>query len=182
VLLDQDSRRQRLRGVIVEHRHRALHDDRSGIELAGDQMHGGAADLHAVGDGLPLRLEAGKRRQQRRMDVEDRIRKRVEERRADDAHITGQAHQTDIACAQLARQRLVVVDPGRPAAMADADRLDPRRARALERAGAFDIRDHDGNRRVEASVCDRVDERLQVAAAPGDEHAETAINGVGGHF
>ena len=49
-----------------------LHDDRAGIELAGDEVHGRAGDLHAVRERLVLRIDAGERRQQRRMDVEDR--------------------------------------------------------------------------------------------------------------
>src|SRR5688572_25510378 len=66
--------------------------------------------------------------------------------------------------------------------MADVQRLDPRRAPPFQPARVFDVRDDDGNRRIESPVADRVDERLQVAAATGDENAQPAINGVGGHF
>ena len=81
MLLDQDARRQRLDGVVVQHRHRRLQHDRPGVEIRVHQMHRRAGDAHAVLERLALRVEAGKRRQQRRMDVEDAIGKGVEQRR-----------------------------------------------------------------------------------------------------
>ena len=44
----EDARRQQVGGIVFFHRHRRLHDDRSGVELAGDEVHGGAGDLDAV--------------------------------------------------------------------------------------------------------------------------------------
>ena len=51
-------------------------------------------------------------------------------------------------------------------------RLDACRARALEPAGIGAIRDDDGYPRRESSFVDRVDERLKIAAATRDEHAD----------
>ena len=73
-----------------------------------DEVHGGAGDAHAVLERLPLRVEAGKRRQQRRMDVEDAVRKRVEQRRADEAHEAGETDELDAARAQQLGQRAIV--------------------------------------------------------------------------
>jgi hypothetical protein len=66
--------------------------------------------------------------------------------------------------------------------MVDADRLDARRARPLHSAGVLAIRDDHRDARVEPPRGNGVDQRLQVAAAPRDEHPETAVNGVGSHF
>ena len=50
----------------------ACSDDRPGVELLGDEVHRAARHLHAVRQRLPLRVDARERRQQRRVDVEDR--------------------------------------------------------------------------------------------------------------
>ena len=50
--------------------------------------------------------------------------------------------------------------------------LDAGQARAIEPAGPGHVRDHDGNRRVEAAVRNGVDERLEIAAAAGNQNAE----------
>ena len=125
----------------------ALHDDRPAVELRGDEVHRHAADLDAVLDRLTLRVEAGERGQQRRVDVQDGVAESVEERRADQAHEAGEADETDVARAQLAHERPIVVVAGRPA-VRDRCRVSrcPRAARARgppRRA----IRDHDGDRR-----------------------------------
>ena len=65
---------ERVDRVVLEHRHRRLQDDRTVVELACHEVHGRAGDADAVLERLPLRVEAGKRRQQRRMDVEDAMR------------------------------------------------------------------------------------------------------------
>ena len=59
--------------------------------------------------------------------------------------------------------------------MIEYQRLDARLTRALEPAGVVLIRDDDRNRRVEPPLADRVDQRLQVAAAPRDQYAEPAV-------
>jgi hypothetical protein len=83
VFLDQDPRRQRVDRVIVVDRHGGLQHDRSAIEFERHQVHGCAGDFHAVRERLLLRIGAGKGRQQRGMDVEDRVGEGVDERRAD---------------------------------------------------------------------------------------------------
>ena len=82
MLFDEDARRQRLGGVTRLDRDRRLHDDRAGIELGRHEMDGDAGDVDAVFERLPLRVDARKRRQQRGVNVEDRVRKRVAERPA----------------------------------------------------------------------------------------------------
>ena len=50
----------------------------------------------------------------------------------------------------------------------------PAPPRAVEPAGIGAVGDDDGDARVERTALDRVDERLEVAAAPGNEHADAA--------
>ena len=78
MLLDEDARRQRRHVVAVEHRHRRLRDDRPGVAALVDEVHGAAGDARAVVERLLLRVDAGKRGQQRRVDVDHALRKRRE--------------------------------------------------------------------------------------------------------
>ena len=91
---------------------------------------------HAVLERLPLRVEAGKRRQQRRVDVQDAIGKRVEQRRADQTHEAGEADEIDVPrlAAAAASAAIVGVAIGVVARVqVDASRC-RRRARAAGRA------------------------------------------------
>ena len=57
----EDARGERLLGVAREHRHRLLGHDRPGVEALVDEVHGGAAHLHAVLERLALRVQARER-------------------------------------------------------------------------------------------------------------------------
>ena len=58
MLLDQDSRRQRLDRIVVEHRDGCLKDDGPRVKLSVDEVDGRAANAHAVFERLPLRIES----------------------------------------------------------------------------------------------------------------------------
>jgi len=89
----EDSCRQRVGGIAGQDRHFALQHHGAGIEFLVHEMNSGAADGRMVVQGLLLRVKAGVFRQQRRMDVEDSLWKRVDEHRAQQAHEAGQADQ-----------------------------------------------------------------------------------------
>ena len=108
VFFDEDPGRQRLDGVVIEYQHGRLLDDRSPIELAGHEMNGNAGDAYAVFDRLPLRFETREGRQERRMDVQNPLRKRVEEGRAYDTHETGEANQIDRVRPEHVDERAIV--------------------------------------------------------------------------
>ena len=57
----------------------SLQHDRTGIEVLVHEMNSGAALGRAVVQGLLLRVQAGVFRQQRRVDIQDAVRKRVDE-------------------------------------------------------------------------------------------------------
>ena len=98
LMLDlEDPRREGLGGIVLQHRHRLLKHDRAGIEVLVHKMNSGAALGGAVVQGLLLRVQAGIFRQQRRVNVEDAIRKRVDEHRAQQAHEPGEADERDAA-------------------------------------------------------------------------------------
>ena len=111
------------------------------------------------------------------MDVEDAVGKRLEQRRADQPHESGEADQVDAAGAQRVGERRDRRRRGRDS-RADRDtRVSMPAARARARPGGvgrFEIDDA-----IVASSAprrDRVDDRLQIAAAAGDQDAEPAAS------
>ena len=70
-------------------------------------------DLHAVGDGLLDRADAGERRQQRRVDVDHALREAREERRVEQLHVAGEHDELDAALLQPVGDRGVARARGR---------------------------------------------------------------------
>ena len=132
-----------------------LRDDRPGIEFRRHQVHRRAGDLHAVRPRLVLGVHAREGGQQRRMDVEHRPRRPLEEERAEDAHESGEANDGRVGLNETSHQRLFecrsrVAKPrvldhcGRNAAV----------TRMFEAAGIGSIRDHDADPRSQSSILD----------------------------
>src|SRR3954452_14232624 len=70
VLLGPDSCRQGLLRVAVEDQHCRLEQDGAGVEVWGDEVHGGTSHLHSVFQGLTLTIDTREGREQRRVHVE----------------------------------------------------------------------------------------------------------------
>jgi hypothetical protein len=172
VLLDEDAGGEGFFGVALQHRHGALNDDRAGVELGGHEVHGDATHLHTVRERLPLRVQSGERGKQRGVDVHDCVGERRDEPGAYTSHEPRQADHVHVVRAELVHQRAIVVVARRPPAMVEDGGLDAGQAGAIEPAGPGHVRDHDGDRRLEAAVRHGVDERLEIAAAAGDQDAE----------
>ena len=77
--------------------------------------------------------------------------------------------------AQVVRDRAIVGVAIREVARADDQRLDPGVARALKSLRVCAIGDHDRDRRRELARRNRVDNRLEIAAAPEDQDARAAL-------
>ena len=69
----EDARGQGVRVVGIQHRHRGLHDDRAVVEFRRHEVHRAAVNLDAGLERAPVRMQAGERRQQRRMDVDQAV-------------------------------------------------------------------------------------------------------------
>ena len=134
-------------------RHSALNDDRTCVEVRRDEVHGHAARLDAVIERLLLRVKTGKRRQQRRVDVENRVRERVDATARRRFRMNPARHTSrDVARASSLHQRAIVVVARGPAAMTQCQRLDTGAPRALEPAGVCLIGDDDGDGGVEPAA------------------------------
>ena len=99
------------------------------------------AILHAVLERLTLRIQARERGQERRVNVQNAIRKRVEQRRADQPHVAGQADEIDTRRGERRRDRAIEVVAAGEFLRIDVARLDPgRRARISPAAsGRFEM-------------------------------------------
>ena len=97
VLFGQDSFGQSRVGVVVFHFDDGLQDDWTCIEIFVHEMDGAAGEFDAVFEGLALRFESRKRREQRWMDIEDAVRKGSYEIGGEQAHVSGETDQIDSA-------------------------------------------------------------------------------------
>ena len=107
VLFDENPRGQRLGRVVSADGHGRLEHDGTGVELARYQVHRRSRDSYAVVECLTLRFDARERRQERRMDVQNRVGERVQQRRADQPHESREADQPDAAAQELLRNGAV---------------------------------------------------------------------------
>jgi len=81
MLLFQDALGKGVLVVGIENRDDGLKNYGAGIEIFVDEMDGAAGEFDAVIEGLPLRFEAGERRKERGMDIEDALGKGGDEKR-----------------------------------------------------------------------------------------------------
>jgi uncharacterized membrane protein len=81
---------QRGFGVVDVHRDDRLGDDRTVVQDRGDEVDRRTRDLAAGLDRPPVRVQTGKGRQQRRMDVDEAPFEALDERRRKDPHEAGQ--------------------------------------------------------------------------------------------
>ena len=97
VFLHKDTGAQRLGSVVAHDRNCPLNDDGAVVQLRGDQVNRDTSDPYAMFQCLTLRIDARKRRQQRWVDVQNRVGKSVQQRRPNQSHVTRQTHQADVS-------------------------------------------------------------------------------------
>lgn len=95
VFLVQDSRGKCVLCVVVVHGQNGLENDGTGIEIFIDKMDCAAGEFDAIFEGLALRLKAGKRRQQRWVNVQDAAGERGHKIGRQKAHVAGEADEVD---------------------------------------------------------------------------------------
>ena len=120
-----------------------MKDDRPSVQSRCHEVDGRTGNAHAMHKRLTLGIQSRKRREQRRVDVEDAIRKGVQQRRPDKAHESGETHEGHSARLQRTRDRGVVNPAVRIVARIEEEGLDGRGAGALQPCGVRSIRNHD---------------------------------------
>src|SRR3989442_5957460 len=79
--------------IFVEDGDSGLQNDRAGVEIFVDEMHGAAGEFDAVFEGLALRFEAGEGREQRRVNIQDAVWIFGDEKGREQAHVSCQADE-----------------------------------------------------------------------------------------
>ena len=144
-----------------------------GIQVFVHEMHRAAADLHAVLQRLVLRVEPRKGRQQRRMDVQNALRKLAHEMRAEQAHEAGQAHQVDVVLAQF-RDQQAIVDFAIEALGRNGDGVQAALAGDLQAARFRAIGNHHRDLGVDRPGGDVVGDGFEIRSAAGEQNARAA--------
>src|SRR6266404_8071986 len=96
----QDAGAERLLRVPIFHRDDGLQDDRAGIEIFVHEVDRATGKFYAVFERLALRFQARKRRQQRRVNIQNAVWKRRHKVRRQQAHISGKANQVHLVLVQ----------------------------------------------------------------------------------
>src|SRR5260370_28753721 len=143
----------------------SLQHNGAGVEIFVDEMDGATGEFHAVFERLALRFEAGERREQRRMDIEDAVRKFGDKKGREQAHVSGEADEINMEFVEDGRD-LAVVGFALEAFRGNHTGLDSTRLRALDAGRALAIADNDGDLRVRnSSGCDAIRDRLEARTA-----------------
>jgi hypothetical protein len=121
---------------------------------------------------LPLRVDTGKGRQQRRMDVHDRVRERLTECWTQQSHESGEADEANAALTQFRHEGAIVRLTRRMCAMRHDERLDAGFACRPESSGVGIMGDDDAHARVQSSLALRVKYRAEIRAAPRNQYGE----------
>jgi len=154
------------------HRHHGLGQHRARVEILGDHVHAGPVLALAGLQGARVRAQAAIGRQQRGVDVEQAATEASHEALAEDAQVAGaddpvRPHGSN-GFGKLGVETGAF--PVRPGIAAPAQRL----GHALQRLGIRAVGEHAGDLRIEVAGRDRVEQRLQVAAAAGGQHRDAS--------
>src|SRR3954452_5840723 len=138
-----------------------LEDDRTAVDALVDEMHGNSGNLDPVVDRLLDRADAGERRQERRMHVDDPAREALDEDRREELHEAREHDELGAASVDPIAEFRVALGPVAVVLLAEDGCLDAGLASAFESARLRAVRGNADDRDV-VSV-DAVDQCLEVA-------------------
>ena len=171
VLLGEDAGGERLGGVGVEDGDGSLQDDDAVVYVLVDEVDGAAGDPGAEFESLTLGVEAGKRGEQRGVDVEDAIGVRGNKGGGDDAHVAGQADEIGFGFGECGEEGLVA-GLGGEAGGGDMVGGDAEVASGLQARGGGFIREDDDDFCLKTAFGDGAVDGEEVGAAAGEEDSE----------
>ena len=172
----QDAAGEAVGGVAEVNRDFLLKDDRPRVQILVHEMNSGAADAGAVVERLLLRVQAGVSRQQRWVNVEDAVRKSVNENRTQQPHEAREAHQRHAALPEFRDQRAIVVLASAVVLVIQDQRFNAGGDRVIETRGIGAIGNDDRDRRVEPLFGNRIDDGFQIRTTSRDQDAEFPVH------
>ena len=148
-----NARRQRVVRIVVAHLDRCLSQNRSAIDFVGDEVHRAARHAHPMTQRLADRIEPGKRRQQRGVDIEHTVGERAQELRVKPPHESGEHHKVDRAHLERVDPGALVLEPGAEASARNCERFDAGSSRAFERRSLGVVARQQHDRGTEIAAC-----------------------------
>lgn len=147
------------------------------VEFFVDEVDGASSDLYSVVEGLLLRVQSWKRRQQRRMNIKNALRIGLHEGRREKPHITCQADQLNFMLLQCSDDGKVVF--GASATLCFYGQRRPAScARCIEARSIRDVRDDNSDFAIgEAAVIDGIRYREKVGASAGEQDTKPVFAG-----
>lgn len=159
--------------VIGQHRDGLLREHRAGIDTRIDKVDRRPGDLHAVRQRVRHRMRAGKRRQQRRMGIDDPATEPFEEARTKQFHEAGRDDQVGMELVDGIGQRFVPCRAVRVVAQGDAE-MRYRSVLGMFGGGTVAV-DSDSNDCAWIVGTERgVDKRLKQRPRPGCEYDDSS--------
>src|SRR5258708_16830854 len=171
VLFFQNAGAESFFGAVVFDRNDRLHDDRISVEILVEKMKGAAGEFYSVVKGLLLRFQPGKRRKQRRMNIQNALRKSRHEKWRKQSHIPGKADEIDLRFAQRRDYQTIVSFAFQALGRYDAGGQSAGTG-AIDSWSAVAIAEHQSDFRVgNAARGNTIGQRLKIGAAAAQEHA-----------
>src|SRR5690625_2085840 len=168
----QDARRERVRAVLCQNRHRGLPDDGPAVHLGANEMHATPMQLDAGRQRACVGVQAREGRQQGWMDIDQAVVPARDEPGGEDAHEARLADELDASFLQPFAQ-----DPLEGFSILEATMRQDLRANLCPRSSfqslnigyvGYHQRDLSGIVRCRGGV----EKRLKIAAAPGNQHCD----------
>ena len=172
MLFDDDALRQPVTVVVFVHLHGPLNNDWTVVEFVVDQMHGAARHLDPVVRGLLLGVQARKRRQEGRVNVEDAIGKIIDKEVRQESHVAGETDPLGTRLDQLFNDRSIMRFAVGVVLVGNYLRFDAVLSRPLDTGRISTIRDDHRHRGRHRSGFAGADDGPHVGAAAGDENSE----------
>ena len=173
VFLLQHPRCQALGRIVVHDGYSPLHHDRAVVHRLIHKVHRASRYLGAELQRLCLRIQSRKRRQQRRMHIQDAVRKRAHKLRAQDSHISRQAHQVHAMLVQPC-DHLRIVFRALASCRGHSKRGQPPLARDCQPGRLCLVREHHCDLRTRQPVpADRIRDRDKIRSSPGEQYPES---------
>ena len=164
MLLGENACGKRFIGVVVQNRYGYLEDDWTCIQLLIDKVNGAPRDLHPVLERLMLRVKSRESRQQRRMDVHDAIRERLDKFGAEQAKKSCEAHEVNLISPEFLDHEAVVHRPVKAPGW-KADGIESALASDLKACGGFSVGDDDCNLGVQATLLNGIGDGAKIRSS-----------------
>ena len=172
----QDAFGERVRRVAILDWHHGLHHNRPRVQILVHEMHGAARKFRAVLQRLALRFKSRKRGQERRVNIQNALRKRGHKIRRKQPHVASEANEVHVFLLQRRNHKLVVRF-ALQALRGNCARLDSAGARLLDSLRGFPVAHHNRDFGVGNAPRGHTGrQRVRIRAAPRKQHADVLFH------